>query len=250
ASPACDHFIRQEWAAYTEEQHQIWQTLFQRRMAQLQTVACREYLEGAEVIGLSPDSIPELTLLNFKLKARTGWSAVPVSGFLDAAPFFQCLAGRRFPTTVTIRPMDQLEYLPEPDIFHDVFGHVPMHSDPVFADFLQLFGQVAAQAQDPAAVQAVTRLFWFTVEFGLIRQQDGMKVYGSGLISSMADCANALSPTCERKSFSLDKVLRQPFAIDQLQPVLYVVESVAQLFDAVAELKARMRDGMLGEIET
>jgi phenylalanine-4-hydroxylase len=229
-------FIHQEWDAYSDEQHQVWATLYSRRMPALRETASRVFLDGAAAIGLDQRRIPNLASLNRRLVARTGWSAVPVDGFLPATEFFRCLANRTFPTTVTIRAADRLDYVPEPDIFHDVFGHVPLHADPVFAEFLQRFGALAASAATPEETERMARLFWFTVEFGLIREGGEVKVYGSGLISSHADAANALGPTCERRSFSLETVLDQAFRIDELQPVLFVVEGFEQLFDAVERL--------------
>jgi phenylalanine-4-hydroxylase len=229
-------FIHQEWDAYSDEQHQVWATLYSRRMPALRETASRVFLEGAAAIGLDQRRIPNLASLNRRLVARTGWSAVPVDGFLPATEFFRCLANRTFPTTVTIRAADRLDYVPEPDIFHDVFGHVPLHADPVFAEFLQRFGALAASAATPEETERMARLFWFTVEFGLIREGGEVNVYGSGLISSHADAANALGPTCERRPFALDAVLQQPFRIDELQPVLFVVEGFEQLFDAVERL--------------
>ena len=170
---------------------------------------------------------------------RTAWSAVGVSGFLPARDFFGCLAGRRFPTTVTVRPREQLDYLPEPDIFHDVFGHVPLHANPVFARFLQRFGAIASSASSAEQTEAMARLFWFTVGFGLVRERGAIKVYGSGLISSAGDAANALGDGCDRRPFTLEGVMAQPFEIDRLQEVLFVIESYEQLFD-VADHAARM----------
>jgi phenylalanine-4-hydroxylase len=201
--------VHQRWTAYTAEQHAVWALLYARRMAALQETASGVFLRGAEAIGLGPDQVPDLADVNARLSARTGWSAVPVAGFIPAPQFFACLAARRFPTTVTVRPREQLDYLPEPDIFHDVFGHVPLHADPVFADFLQRFGALAAAADTPEQTERMARLFWFTVEFGLIREAGAVKVYGSGLISSHGDAANALGPTCERRPFSLDAVCAQ-----------------------------------------
>jgi len=229
-------FIRQEWDAYSDEQHQVWATLYSRRMPALRETASRVFLEGAEAIGLDHHRIPALASLNRRLVARTGWSAVPVDGFLPAGEFFQCLSSRTFPTTVTIRAADRLDYVPEPDIFHDVFGHVPLHADPVFAEFLQRFGALAASAATPEETERMARLFWFTVEFGLIREGGEVRVYGSGLISSHADAANALGPNCDRRPFSLDAVLGQSFRIDDLQPILFVVEDFEQLFEAVERL--------------
>jgi phenylalanine-4-hydroxylase len=227
---------RQHWEGYTSQDHAVWETLVRRRMAVLQRVGSRVFLDGMAAIGLEPDRVPRLEDMNARLAPRTGWRAIAVTGYLPAPQFFACLARREFPTTVTLRPPQNLEYLPEPDIFHDVFGHVPMHADPVFADFLQRFGAVAEAARSQVALRGLTRLFWFTVEFGLVREQGETKVYGSGLISSGADCANALSPRCDRRPFALEAVLAQDFAIDHVQPRLFVIDSFQELFDAVARL--------------
>ena len=234
-TPAPATFVTQDWGAYGDDEHLAWSLLYERRMATLRETGSRVFLDGAATIGLSASRVPDLAEVNARLAPRTGWRAVPVSGFLPARDFFACLAERRFPTTVTVRPLAQLDYLPEPDIFHDVFGHVPLHADPVFADFLHRFGQVAAAARTDEAVEAMARLFWFTVEFGLVREgtRGEVKVYGSGLISSQGDAANALGDRCERRPFDLDAVLAQPFEIDRLQDVLFVVEDFAQLFAAV-----------------
>ena len=230
--------VAQNWEAYTDEDHEVWQILYSRRMRELERTASSVFLDGADIIGLSASKIPNLTDVNRRLGARTGWSAVPVAGFLPAREFFASLSRRRFPTTVTIRPKEGIDYVPEPDIFHDVFGHVPLHSNPVFAEFLQTFGAVAdAESRDSKATEAMARLFWFTVEFGLIRENGKVKIYGSGLISSASDGANALGPSCDRRDFSLDAVLAQPFRIDELQNTLFVLDSFDQLFDAVTRVK-------------
>jgi phenylalanine-4-hydroxylase len=229
-------FTAQRWEDYTTQDHAVWGLLFRRRMADLQRSGSRVFRDGMTAIGLEPDRVPRLAEMNARLAPLTGWRAIAVTGYLPAPEFFACLARREFPTTVTLRPMQSLDYLPEPDIFHDVFGHVPMHADTVFADFLHRFGVAASAARAETEIRALTRLFWFTVEFGLIREAGGVKVYGSGLISSAADCANALSEQCERLPFSLDAVVAQDFAIDHVQPRLFVIESFQELFDAVARL--------------
>jgi phenylalanine-4-hydroxylase len=239
-TPAPATFITQDWAAYSDENHLAWSMLYERRMATLRATGSRVFLDGAVAIGLGATRVPDLAEVNGRLTPKTGWRAVPVSGFLPAREFFACLAERRFPTTVSVRPLQQLDYLPEPDIFHDVFGHVPLHADPVFADFLHLFGTAAARATREEDVEAMARLFWFTVEFGLVREAGEVKVYGSGLISSHGDAANALGARCDRRPFTLDAVLAQPFEIDRLQDVLFVVEDFAQLFAAVDEARARL----------
>jgi phenylalanine-4-hydroxylase len=230
------HLTRQDWHAYTVEHHDAWAALYARRMPALRGTASTVFLRGADAIGLGAQRIPDLALLNRRLVARTGWSAMPVTGFLPAGDFFHCLAQRRFPTTVAIRPLERLDYTPEPDIFHDVFGHVPLHADPVFADFLQRLGQLASAATDAVATERLARFFWFTVEFGLVREAGEVKLFGSGLISSSAEAMHALSPACERRPFVLDQVLDTAFQIDHLQPVLYVVDGFDELFEAVEAL--------------
>jgi len=159
-------FIKQDWNAYTPEDHEVWGLLYDRRMKDLRKNGSRIFLKGADTIGLKRETVPDLAEVNRRLAPPTGWEAVPVSGYIPAKSFFQCLSLRKFPTTVTIRKREQLDYLPEPDIFHDVFGHVPLHADPVFADFLQHYGQVAAAAENEEDTTRMARLFWFTVEFG------------------------------------------------------------------------------------
>jgi phenylalanine-4-hydroxylase len=227
---------QQQWSKYSADDHAVWAHLYQLRMEQLRSCASRVFLEGIFKVGLRPDQVPDLNDVNSNLAQRTGWQAVAVTGFVPEHAFFAALAERRFPTTITIRNWEQLSYLPEPDIFHDVFGHVPLHSNPVFADFLQRFGALAMQQTTPEDIRRMARLFWFTVEFGLIREQGEVKVYGSGLISSHGDCINALSSKCDRREFKLDDVLQQEFEIDHFQNVLFVIESFDQLFEAVASL--------------
>lgn len=239
APPALPDFIAQRYTAYDDEAHDVWRILYERRMATLLETGSDVFLTGIERIGLDSRRVPDLADVNGRLARRTGWAAVGVRGFIPADQFFRCLSQRRFPTTLIVRPRAQLDYLPEPDIFHDVFGHVPLHSDPVFADFLQRFGALAAHARSEEETTQMARLFWFTVEFGLIRERGATKIYGSGLISSHGDAANALGAKCDRRPFELDAVLDQPFEIDHFQDVLFVVESFEQLFDAVREIERR-----------
>jgi phenylalanine-4-hydroxylase len=232
--------VEQRWSGYTEDNHRAWGLLYEKRMRELVETGSSLFLSGAAAIGLNRDHVPNLLDVNSRLARITGWEAVAVAGFIPARDFFGSLAQRRFPTTITVRPLDSLDYIPEPDIFHDVFGHVPLHADPVFADFLHRFGQVATSAVTDEQTTWMARLFWFTVEFGLIRDHDGLKVYGSGLISSAADAANALSDHCDRRPFVLDDVINQPFDIDHLQDTLFVVASFSELFAAVREMEDRL----------
>jgi phenylalanine-4-hydroxylase len=202
-------------------------------MATLGRQASRRFLVGLESIGLDQDRIPNLRLVNARLRDLTGWSAVPVPGYLPAPAFFASLAQRRFPTTITIRSPDSLDFTPEPDIFHDVFGHVPLHADPTFARYLQAFGRRAAAATGEVEIERLARLFWFTVEFGLVREEGQVRIYGSGLISSAAEAAHALGESCQRRRFTPEAAMSTSFLIDRLQPVLYLADDFEQLFEAL-----------------
>lgn len=230
------YLVEQNWDAYTPEQHAIWGELVSRRMPQLRRHACHEYLEGFDLIGLSEDRLPNFNIISERLQSRTGWRSTPVSGFLPADAFFEMLAARRFPTTTWIRGRDALEYTPEPDIFHDVFGHVPMHAHPVFGDFLQHYGEICAGLiHDPIALERMGRVFWFTVEFGVIRQDGELKVYGSGLISSHGECTRVLEGGCEVRDFDLRAVMNQQLNTGAMQPVLFAVDSFEQIYEATKQ---------------
>ena len=227
---ATPHFIEQRWTEYTTENHRIWQMLFNRRTRELRGVAPQEFFDGLELLGLAEGEVPEFERVNARLQKLTGWQVVAVDGFLESHVFFDCLAQRRFPSTVTLRTLKQLEYLPEPDIFHDIFGHVPLLACTAYADYVHRFGQKAAQSSTPEELERSARIFWFTVEFGLMGGQDKPQVYGSGLISSAADAAHALSEKCDRRPFSMDAILRQEFRTDEIQKVLFVIDSFEDLF--------------------
>src|ERR1700712_2026836 len=211
-------------------------------MPQLREHACAEYLDGFEQIGLRDDQLPDLNAVSARLRPRTGWSSTPVSGFLPADAFFEMLAARMFPTTTWIRSRDAMEYTPEPDIFHDVFGHVPMHAHPVFADFLEHYGKVCAALTNPDDLERMGRLFWFTVEFGVIREKGEIKVYGSGLISSHGECTQVIERLggLEIRDFDLDRVLDTVVDVSKMQPVLYAIESFDQIYEATKEAEARL----------
>jgi phenylalanine-4-hydroxylase len=236
------YLIEQDWAAYTPEQHAIWTELVSRRMPQLEEHACAEYLEGFESIGLQVDCLPVLVDVSARLEPRTGWNSTAVSGFLPADVFFEMLAARRFPTTTWIRGRDALEFTPEPDIFHDVFGHVPMHAHPVFADFLEHYGKVCAGLTNAADLERMGRLFWFTVEFGVIRERGGIKVYGSGLISSHGECTRVVErgSGVELRDFRLEDVLEETVDTGAMQKVLYAIESFEQIYEAAKEAESRL----------
>ncbi len=244
-SAAAPYIIRQDYAAYTEEQHAVWSELVGRVLPELEKHAAREYLEGFEIIGLQPDRLPNLASVSARLAPRTGWSSTPVSGFLPAPAFFEMLATRNFPTTTGLRSRESLEYTPEPDIFHDVFGHVPMHSHRIFADFLEHYGRVCASISDAAVLEKLGRLFWYTVEFGVIIERGEFKVYGSGLISSHGECNNVIDGDCAIHRFSLDEVLATRVKVDELHKLLFAVTSFDQIYEAMHEAERRALNGTL-----
>lgn len=244
-SAAEPYLIRQDYSAYTQEQHAVWAELVERVYPELEKHAAREYLEGFEIIGLQRDCLPHLGSISARLEPRTGWNSTPVSGFLPAPAFFEMLATRRFPTTTWLRSRDSLEYTPEPDIFHDVFGHVPMHAHAVFAGFLERYGRVCAATQNDAMLEKLGRIFWYTVEFGVIRQRGEIKAYGSGIISSQGECRNVMSGGCAIRDFTLDEVLRTPVKVDELHKLLFAVESFDQIYDAMHEAEQRAMNGTL-----
>ena len=237
-------YIQPQYDGYTEENQETWTTLYDQQMAYLVDHASDVYLSGAKAINLVREHIPYLAgpkSVNTFLKELTGWQSRAVPGYLPAKAFFACLSRREFPTTVVIRPKESIDYLPEPDIFHDIFGHVPLHADPVFADFLQTYGKAALLTEDPFHIERLARVFWFTVEFGLIRENGALKLYGSGLISSPGESTHALeSPEVERRPFDLDMVCDTTFEIDHYQPILYVLDSFEQLRDAMTEYAERI----------
>jgi phenylalanine-4-hydroxylase len=244
-SAAAPYLIQQDYAAYTQEQHDVWTELVSRVLPELEKHAAQEYLDGFEIIGLGKDRLPDLAAISGRLAPRTRWSATPVSGFLPAPAFFEMLAHRCFPTTTWLRSRESLAYTPEPDIFHDVFGHVPMHAHAVFADFLERYGQVCAATSDAGALEKLGRLFWYTVEFGVIRQGNAIKVYGSGLISSHGECRNVIDGHCAIRDFSLDEVLTTPVKVDELHHLLFAVSSFDQIYEAMDEAERRARRGQL-----
>ena len=236
-------YIQQHYEGYTEENQETWRTLFDRQMEYLATNASNVYLDGAKTINLRREQIPNVDEINERLGPVTGWNSKPVPGYIPAKAFFACLSRREFPTTIVLRPKESIDYLPEPDIFHDIFGHVPLHADPVFGDFLQTYGLAALKTNDDDHTERLARLFWFTVEFGLIKEDGRLKVYGSGLISSPGESVHSLtSKEVDRRPFELERVCDTSFEIDHYQPILYVLESFEQLRDAMNSYAERLLD--------
>jgi phenylalanine-4-hydroxylase len=227
--------VEQPWADYSATDHEVWATLFRRQREVLKDRACREFLENQERFGMTPDAIPKFDDLNKVLKAGTGWEIVGVEGLLPELTFFDHLANRRFPVTWWIRKPEQLDYLSEPDLFHDLFGHVPLLLNPVFADYMQAYGRggVKAHGIGADALMNLTRLYWYTVEFGLIDTPEGVRIYGSGIVSSRGEsiyCLESDSPN--RVGFDLERIMRTRYKIDTYQQTYFVIDSFQQLMDA------------------
>jgi phenylalanine-4-hydroxylase len=231
--PRGDYTIEQDWSAYKSEDHATWHLLFERQQRLLAGRACREYLEGLNALAVAAAGIPDFRALNRVLEAATGWRIVAVPGLVPDAVFFAHLAKRRFPSTCFIRRRDQLDYLKEPDIFHDVCGHVPLLMNPVFADFMQAYGEGGLKALGLGHLQRLARLYWYTVEFGLIATPAGLRIYGSGILSSAGESVYCLKdPRPHRIAFGLRRVMRTRYVIDRFQEVYFVIDDFRQLFDA------------------
>ena len=257
-------YIHQPYELYSEANHEAWRKLFARMEARWRQYANPRFLQGIDNLCLDPARIPRLEDVNKFLSPLTGFKAKAVSGYIPSFLFFDSLRNREFPTTITIRDAETLDYLPEPDIFHDIAGHVPMHTDRAFADTLVRFGDCARTAAEivsgirdehervrrlTSIMQALARFFWFTIEFGLMRQGSALKVYGSGLLSSYGEIAHAIeSVEVQRYPIRLEWVINQYFEIDHYQPLLFVVDSFEHLFELVGELERWMRQGRLDNV--
>lgn len=265
ARAAGQTFIHQPYELYSEENQRTWRRLYAGIRDHWTRYAHPKFLQGVENLLLSPDAIPRLEQVNQKLAPLSGFKSRAVAGYVPAYIFFDNLRTRNFPTTITIRDGLKLDYLPEPDIFHDIAGHVPMHTDARFSDVLVRFGEVARRAAARARelahgrddwtsriesnIKAMARFFWFTVEFGLMRVDGETKVYGSGLLSSIGEIEHSVrSPLVQRYPLQLEWVINQYFEIDHYQPLLFVAESFDQVFGMVEELERWLGEGKLDHV--
>jgi phenylalanine-4-hydroxylase len=260
-----DLYIRQAYEQYSEENQEAWRKLYARIQPRWERYANDHFRRGVQALALPPERIPHLSEINQRLQPLTGFQAKAVSGYVPGFLFFDCLRRREFPTTITIRPLDRMDYLPEPDIFHDIAGHVPMHTSKAFADTLVRFGDCAhtaarmtADIRDEAErasrltsiIRALSRFFWFTVEFGLMRGgEKGVCAYGSGLLSSYGELQHAIeSDEVQRYPLQLEWVINQGAEIDRYQPLLFIVDSFDHLFEMVDRLEQWMLAGKLFQV--
>lgn len=230
-----DFTIDQPFSTYTPQDHETWRTLFHRQAEILKGRACDEYLDGLSGLGVAADGIPDFRRLSEVLTKATGWSVVAVPGLVPDDVFFDHLANRRFPATWWIRKPEQMDYLEEPDVFHDLYGHVPLLMNPVMADFVAEYGKGGVKALKLGALPNLARLYWYTVEFGLIETQKGLRIYGAGIMSSKTESIYALeSASANRVRFDLMRVMRTRYRIDTFQNTYFVIRSFEELFKATS----------------
>ncbi len=228
-----DFTIDQDWASYSRAEHDRWDRLFRRAVAALRGRACDEFMDALNALELSEGGIPDMARLSDRLKMITGWRVVPVVELVPDDIFFDHLANRRFPAGAFIRPEEEMDYLKEPDIFHDIFGHVPLLANPVYSDFMVAYGKGGRRAMQLGRLHNLARLYWYTIEFGLIRSAAGLRIFGAGILSSVAESAFALeSNSPNRIGFDLQRVMRTKYAIDDFQQTYFVIDSFEKLLAA------------------
>ena len=230
---APDYTVEQRWEDYSANEHEVWRTLYTRQRALLERYAAPEVVAGLGAVGADERAIPRFTAVNELLWPLTGWRIVAVPGLIPEEHFFAHLAARSFPVSVWIRKPHELDYLSEPDLFHDFFGHVPLLANPVFARFMQAYGVAGQKAQAHAAVPLLARVYWYSVEFGLLRTAAGLRAYGAGILSSKGETVYSVeNAEPNRVAFDLERVMRTDYRIDTYQRMYFVIDSFEQLFEA------------------
>jgi phenylalanine-4-hydroxylase len=234
--------MHQEYDKYTSENHQVWNILYDRMMNILPSYATKAYMEGIEIVGFEPHRIPNFKEMNEKLANISGWEVYAVPGLIDNKGFFELLAHKKFPATTWLRTMEQLDYLEEPDMFHDVFGHVPLLANVSFTNFLVELSKIALKHIDNEwAVELISRLYWFSVEFGLILENDEMKVYGAGILSSSGETVYSIdSDIPVRVQYSVKAIFDQPYIKDKFQEKYFVINSYEELFESLTEIASQL----------
>lgn len=234
AAARADYTCDQNWERYTPQEHALYQRLFERQAAQLPGLACEEFIAAVQQLG-QPNEIPRFDALSERLRRATGWEVVAVPGLIPEEAFFGLLAQRRFPVTGWIRRPEEFDYVVEPDVFHDLFGHVPLLFNPMFADYMQAYGAGGLKASRLQACEYLARLYWYTVEFGLIDTPAGLRAYGAGILSSTGELRHSvLSPAPQRLGFDVERIMRTHYRIDSFQSTYFVIKGFEQLFEATA----------------
>lgn len=223
--------IDQKWNDYSNEEHSTWEQLFVRQMEVLKPRACPQYLQALDILGFTSDRIPDFTNVNKRLRAETGWEVVATDGLIKSKAFFDMLTDRKFPSGRFIRRPDQLDYLEEPDIFHDLFGHIPLLTDPSYANYMHAYGQGGTRALKYKTTRHLARLNWWTIEFGLMQTDEGLKIFGAGLLSSFSEAKYCLDdPSAHHIAFDLERCMRTRVYINDMQPCYFVINSFEDLF--------------------
>ncbi|MGE0097917.1 MAG: phenylalanine 4-monooxygenase [Hydrogenophaga sp.] len=245
-----DYTCPQNWASYTEADHDTYRRLYERQSSLLPGLACDAFIQALPSLGVR-DRIPRFEEINDRLRPATGWEIVAVPGLIPERPFFDLLAHRRFPVTDWIRKPEEFDYIVEPDVFHDLFGHVPLLFNPVFADYVQRYGAGGLKAHDLGAGELLSRLYWYTIEFGLMRQPEGLRAYGAGILSSSSELKYSVtSPQPQRVALDLLRCMRTRYKIDDFQATYFVIDGFEQLFDMTAPDFAPLYEAVrsLGEL--
>ncbi len=230
--------MRQDYSKYTPEDHYVWQLLFDRQMRQLPSLASKAYLEGIQAIGFTRESIPNYEETNRRLMAISGWSIEVVKGLIPNKEFFELLLTKRFPASTWLRKLEQLDYLEEPDMFHDTFGHIPMLTNLDFCDFLKGLSAIALRFLDnELGIEMIARLYWYTVEFGLIQDPEGLKIYGAGILSSSGESVYSLSDKPKKVPFDVEQIVHTPYIRDKFQEKYFVIHSYKELYDSLPTLE-------------
>lgn len=233
--------MKQIYSNYTKEDFEVWKILFDRQMKQFPTHASVTYLEGLEIANFQTGVIPDFKETNHILQETTGWQLAVVPGIVPDYTFFELMANRRFPATTWLRKMKELDYLEEPDMFHDVFAHVPLLTNQHFVDFLEALSKIGLEyVGNDYAIQLLSRVYWFTVEFGLIQETEGLRIYGAGILSSAGETRFSLSDEPPKHAFSIDHMLETPYRKDQFQTQYFITESYEQLYESIPEIKSLM----------
>ncbi|WP_234734916.1 phenylalanine 4-monooxygenase [Tellurirhabdus bombi] len=246
--------MHQHYSKYTSEDQEVWQLLFARQLAQLPDKASQDYLAGIDKVGFVADHIPDFEReLNPRLEKLTGWRVSAVPGLIDNRTFFELMANRNFPATTWLRRREQLDYLQEPDMFHDTFGHVPMLSNQAFCDFLAALSRIALDhVENEEAINMISRLYWYTVEFGLIQEPTGqqgnqLRIYGGGILSSLGETTYSLySAEPQRLPYQVETLLKTPYIIDRYQDRYFVIDSYEQLYHSIPEIEATLEELLVG----
>lgn len=237
--------LKQEYDKYTNEDFLVWKLLYQRQRVLLQNMASKEFIEGMDEMHFSDDKIPDFNHVNNVLANSTGWQIEVVPGLIPDKDFFELLANKKFPSSTWLRKLENLDYLEEPDMFHDCFAHMPLLTEQFFVNYLQELSKIALRYIDDAlGIELIGRIYWFTVEFGLIQQEDGMRIYGAGILSSSGESIFCLGDKANRKPFNIKEIMELHYYKDHFQVRYYVINSYKDLFDAIPEIDSLMEHAL------